>query len=839
MYIIKGTILRMLRLFAPVISVGLLAVMTIGTNTVSAQTPIQIGSRVDSPELIINSSDPLVPINPGKLSFQEVAGGLTNPVFITNAGDGSGRLFIVEKTGTIRILKNGSLLGTPFLDIHTTIKSGGEQGLLALAFHPSYSTNGFFYLAYTAPREGDTTGSNLVLEKYSVSETDGDLANPGSGVILMTIPHPTYSNHNGGTLAFGGDGYLYWSTGDGGGGGDPANNAQQLNNLLGKIIRIDVNSGSPYGIPTSNPFYSSSDPNIKKEIWAYGLRNPWRLAFDSLTGDLYIGDVGQSAREEVDFQLASSTGGENYGWRVMEGSICYNPSSGCDQSGKILPVTEYNHTVGCSITGGYVYRGTDFPSLTGYYFYGDYCKGKVFSLHNDPGLGWTSVQLADTPYFISTFGEDEQGELYLADITTGKIYHLRYQEGPIVESILRANDEPTASANVDFTITFSESVTEVDPDDFDITVTGDVSGATVSEINGTGNVYTATVNTGGGDGTIRLDLVDNDTILNGAGKKLGGTVTDDGSYTTGQTYTIDKTAPTVASSDRVNPGTTNRASVQFTVTFSETVTGVDLVGPPFNDFLPTTSSGITGAFVTGVSGSGKTYTVTVNTGSGNGTLRLDVVPGGAIQDQASNLLTTGFTAGQAYTVNKTLVYNSSGANDGWVLESTEASNLGGILNSAAATIRLGDDAQDRQFRSILHFNTNNLPDSAVITKATLKIKQHGLVGTDPFSTLGSLRVDMRRPFFGTTAGLVSSDFQAASGKPAVATFNATAIDNWYYANLNGTGRTYINRTGTTQFRLRFVTDDNDNHLADYMNFISGNVITASNRPQLIIQYYVP
>ena len=405
--------------FLLIMMVNAAAVLLIGKGSVLAQTPPDLTTG--------NNPAVLAQLEPAGISFQEVASGLTSPVFIANAGDGSGRIFVVEQTGTIRILKNGSLLATPFLDIHTSIKSGGEQGLLAMAFHPLYASNGIFFVAYTAPRVGDSTGSDLVLERFSVSAGNPDLANPGSGVILLTISHPVNSNHNGGTLAFGGDGYLYWSTGDGGSGGDPANNAQQLNNLLGKILRIDVNSGAPYGIPIDNPFYSSADPNVKKEIWAYGLRNPWRLSFDKLTHDLYIGDVGQSVREEVDFQAAGSAGGQNYGWRVMEGSNCYNPSSACDQSGKVLPVAEYTHALGCSITGGYVYRGSNFPALAGYYLYGDYCSGRIFSLYKDPILGWNSNQLADTAYLISTFGEDEQGELYLADMGTGKIYNIRYQ----------------------------------------------------------------------------------------------------------------------------------------------------------------------------------------------------------------------------------------------------------------------------------------------------------------------------------------------------------------------------------------------------------------------------
>ena len=369
------------------------------------------------------------PISPSNITFQETASGLTKPVFITHAGDGSGRLFVVEQQGRIRIIKNGALQAAPFLDIQSRIKAtGGEQGLLALAFHPAYATNGIFFAAYTAPRSGDATGSDLVLEKFSVSANNPDQADPNSGVILLTIGHPVNSNHNGGSLAFGADGYLYWSTGDGGSGGDPSNNAQELNNLLGKILRIDVNSGAAYGIPADNPFAASVDPNLKKEIWAYGLRNPWRFSFDALTHDLYVGDVGQSVREEVNFQPAGSAGGENYGWRVMEGSLCYNPSVGCDQNGKVLPVAEYDHTLGCSITGGYVYRGSNFPALGGYYFYGDFCSGRLFSLYQDAALGWTSAQLLDTPYSISTFGEDEQGELYLADYASGKIHNIQYRE---------------------------------------------------------------------------------------------------------------------------------------------------------------------------------------------------------------------------------------------------------------------------------------------------------------------------------------------------------------------------------------------------------------------------
>jgi len=362
-----------------------------------------------------------VVLDPTNLRFTEVASGLIQPVFITHAKDGSGRQFVVEKAGRIRIVKNGALLSTAFLDIHTIVNSSGsEQGLVALAFHPNYASNGQFYTVHT------NQDGSLVLSKFTRSSNNPDLANAASRVTLLTIPHPTNANHNGGTLAFGQDGYLYWSTGDGGGGGDVPNNAQNLTVLLGKILRLDVDSGSPYSIPSSNPFFNDPTPGVRKEIWAYGLRNPWRISFDSQTGDLFIGDVGQGTREEIDFQPAASAGGENYGWHVMEGSLCFNPSSGCNKTGKVLPIAEYDHTVGCSVTGGYMYRGSQYSPLQGHYFYGDFCTGALFSLEGNNTSGWNITPLGDTPYSISTFGEDENGELYLADYATGKIYQLRY-----------------------------------------------------------------------------------------------------------------------------------------------------------------------------------------------------------------------------------------------------------------------------------------------------------------------------------------------------------------------------------------------------------------------------
>jgi len=381
-----------------------------------------LDSHYSAGQINLNASQPnVLNLDPSKIQMNLVASGLNQPIVITNAGDASGRIFIAERAGVIRILTNGSLNSTPYLDMQSIVDSasGGERGLLALAFHPQYESNGYFYTVHT-----NASGS-LVLSRFTVSSGDPNQANFSSRVELLVIPHPTYANHNGGTLAFGQDGYLYWSTGDGGGGGDPFNNAQNLGALLGKILRLDVDSASPYAIPATNPFYNNPNPAIRKEIWAYGLRNTWRFSFDRLTHDMYIGDVGQSNREEIDFQPANSQGGENYGWNVMEGSVCYN-SATCDQSNKILPVAEYTHALGCSVTGGYIYRGSVYPSLQGHYFYADYCQGVFFELHYTNANSWVSTQLLDTAYGVSTFGEDESGELYFSDYFGGAIYKLGY-----------------------------------------------------------------------------------------------------------------------------------------------------------------------------------------------------------------------------------------------------------------------------------------------------------------------------------------------------------------------------------------------------------------------------
>jgi len=350
------------------------------------------------------------------IETEPVVTNLNKPVDITPAGDGTGRLFIVLQDGLVVIFDGNELLTTPFLDIQSRVSCCGERGLLGIAFHPDYKNNGLFYLNYTDVN-GDT-----VIAQYCVSD-DPDIADPESEVILLNIKQP-YSNHHGGQLIFGPDGYLYIGTGDGGSAGDPSDNAQNLYSLLGKMLRIDVNKGNPYSIPSDNPF--RENPDALDEIWALGLRNPWRFSFDRLTGNLFIADVGQNNWEEVNLQQADSNGGENYGWRLMEGNHCYNPSEDCNDGTLTLPILEYDHSSGCSITGGYCYRGRRIPPLYGVYLYGDYCSGIIWGAkRNRPGI-WEAKEILDTDFTISTFGEDERGEIYFAhyDEEDGAIYRI-------------------------------------------------------------------------------------------------------------------------------------------------------------------------------------------------------------------------------------------------------------------------------------------------------------------------------------------------------------------------------------------------------------------------------
>jgi cysteine-rich repeat protein len=346
-----------------------------------------------------------------------VASGLTKPTYVTAPPLDPSRVFVVEQPGRIRVIRNGALLPMPFLAIEDLVGSGGERGLLSVAFHPHYATNRRFFVYYN-----DTAG-DVVIARYQAT-ADPDVADASSGVIVLTISHQLHGNHNGGQLAFGPDDYLYAGTGDGGGSGDPEGSGQSDATLLGKLLRLDVDVETPpyYAVPSTNPFVGPGDP--RDEIWAKGLRNPWRFSFDRGTGDLYIGDVGQDTWEEVDVQPAASPGGDNYGWNVFEGRHCFSPSTGCVDSGFVMPVLEYDHDVGCSVTGGFVYRGCAMPDLRGTYFYSDYCTSFVRTFHGvSAGLaqseGDRTTELTTdsgvTIHHIPSFGEDARGELYFVD----------------------------------------------------------------------------------------------------------------------------------------------------------------------------------------------------------------------------------------------------------------------------------------------------------------------------------------------------------------------------------------------------------------------------------------
>ncbi len=352
------------------------------------------------------------------LVLQEVASGLSAPLFLT-APAGDPRLFIVERAGRIRILQNGTLLATPFLDISARVSIAGERGLLSMAFDPQYASNGLFFIFFT-----DLNG-DIAIERFQVSGGDPNLADPASSLRIITIAHRDFANHNGGLVAFGPDGFLYIGTGDGGGGGDPLGNGQNLDSLLGKLLRIDVrnsSAGEPYAVPPLNPFVGQA--GRRGEIWAYGLRNPWRYAFDAATGLLYVADVGQNRREEVNV-AATAAGGLNYGWNITEGSLCF-PGDPCDKQGLTLPILEYGHDAsgGCSITGGYVYRGSAIPELRGRYFYSDFCNGWLRSFVPSNGIAaeridWNVANVGQ----IFSFGEDAQRELYMLT-STGRVFRI-------------------------------------------------------------------------------------------------------------------------------------------------------------------------------------------------------------------------------------------------------------------------------------------------------------------------------------------------------------------------------------------------------------------------------
>lgn len=357
--------------------------------------------------------------NKPAIALAQVVGGLTGPVAIAAMPSPDARLFVAEQAGTIRIVLADKTLGPePLLDIKSKIKAGGEQGLLGLAFHPKVAENDFFYVNYT-DKNGDT-----VIARYTISKESGRAAASTEKIILKQAQ--PYANHNGGDLTFGPDGYLYIGLGDGGSGGDPQDRAQNKNELLGKMLRIDVDGGDPYAIPADNPFAGGGG---KPEIWALGLRNPWRFSFDRGTSDLFIADVGQGSLEEINHQPRGKAN-LNYGWRCFEGTSEFNTAGCQDASAYTKPIVQYDHTESrCSVTGGYVYRGTQFPALAAKYFYADYCSGQLYYAEQASGT-WAATLAMATGLTISTFGQDNAGELYLADHKTGILHHITDTANP-------------------------------------------------------------------------------------------------------------------------------------------------------------------------------------------------------------------------------------------------------------------------------------------------------------------------------------------------------------------------------------------------------------------------
>lgn len=422
--LVVGVVLLVLLVCSLVAGVTLLALTGV-TSTAADET-------ISAPAV---SAEPAAPpitmrdeaVDPQAYQWIEVYQGLDSPLYLGNAGDGSGRLFIAEQSGSILILEEGALLPEPFLNVFDlvaqTVHQGrySEQGLLGVAFHPNYAENGLFFVHYT-----DIYGDNVIV-RYQVSADDPNRADPASRTVLLTIDQP-YVDHNGGSMAFGHDGYLYIGIGDGGNPNSPNNNSQDGTTLLGKILRIDVNAET-YTIPPDNPFVDAL--GFLPEIWAVGARNPWRFSFDRATGDLYIGDVGQNAIEEINFHPAGAPGGINYGWSAWEGTQPYREEFPVDVALVTMPIFEYPHGLGCSVTGGYVYRGADMPDLQGVYFSGDYCTGTTWATYRDMAERWRTETFIDTDYNISSFGQDEAGNIYLVDYKGG-IYRLGLVEGVVL-----------------------------------------------------------------------------------------------------------------------------------------------------------------------------------------------------------------------------------------------------------------------------------------------------------------------------------------------------------------------------------------------------------------------
>ncbi|MEP7040601.1 MAG: PQQ-dependent sugar dehydrogenase [Chloroflexota bacterium] len=408
------------------IAAGMLALLLLTGCASSAASPsaARSPSTSDAPSPSFEAPSSVPPSIPPSaapltgIALEPVLAGLTDPIGVTNAGDGSGRLFVNERSGRIRVVNpDGTIRDRDFVDLSDRVEAGGERGLLGLAFHPDFAENGRLFVHYSRRGDGATVISELT------ASADRAAAGRASERVILTLDQP-FANHNGGEIAFGPDGYLYIGLGDGGSGGDAFGNAQNRGVLLGKILRIDVDGAhaarKQYAIPDTNPYAAGgiSPGTGLPEIWAYGLRNPWRFSFDRVTGDVYIGDVGQNAWEEIDLQPAGSRGAENYGWNIYEATHC---SAGCDTITPVAPIAEYSHGVGCSVTGGYVYRGTRQPSMVGTYLFSDYCSGTIWA----PAAGGVAPQpLAETGLSVSSFGEGEDGEIYLVDLFGGGLYRV-------------------------------------------------------------------------------------------------------------------------------------------------------------------------------------------------------------------------------------------------------------------------------------------------------------------------------------------------------------------------------------------------------------------------------
>jgi glucose/arabinose dehydrogenase len=364
------------------------------------------------------AGSPAAAFDPTRVSvaFKRVVEGLASPLAVVHAGDGSGRLFVAQQGGQIRIVRDGQLVDQPFLDIADRITNGGERGLLGVAFHPRFPDDPRLFVDYT-DESGDTRVSSFRVDPASPDRVDA-----ATEQRLLFVEQP-YANHNGGAVAFGPDGYLYISLGDGGSGGDPHGNGQSLRTLLGKILRIDIDASSgdrAYGIPADNPYVDATGGR-QPEIWLTGLRNPWRISFDRANGDLWIGDVGQNAWEEIDVQRATAPAGTNFGWNRLEGSHCFRPSEGCAEPGLVPPVAEYGHDEGCTVIGGNVARGPAQPALAGGYLFADFCSGRVWAIDASRDGAREPTLVAETSRSVSAFGEDEAGDLFAVDLGAGEL----------------------------------------------------------------------------------------------------------------------------------------------------------------------------------------------------------------------------------------------------------------------------------------------------------------------------------------------------------------------------------------------------------------------------------